>query len=142
MCKMCVIVTIWAWMNCLMRCVLGMHCWKCVSILDQVMTKLFVVQVCVHKTNSRWYQKCITWLKKPSKGRQAWDKTCMEFGLNFKKLKTLMKPSAIVLDISCFTFVLISLATFATNCGFYSQFCIQCPQSKDDLIIIFIFMAF
>jgi hypothetical protein len=36
-------------------------------------------------------QKCITWLKKFNKGKQAWEKTCIEFGLRPKKFNTLMK---------------------------------------------------
>jgi len=33
-------------------------------------------------------QKCITWSKKFNKGKQAWDKACIDFKLNPKKLNT------------------------------------------------------
>jgi hypothetical protein len=36
-------------------------------------------------------QKTITWTKKSSKGRQEWEKACIECGLLFRKLKTLVK---------------------------------------------------
>jgi hypothetical protein len=33
-------------------------------------------------------QKCITWLKKSGKGRQEWNKACVETGIHPKKLNT------------------------------------------------------
>jgi hypothetical protein len=36
-------------------------------------------------------QKYITWPKKSDKGKQAWEKTCIEFGLRPRKVNTLMK---------------------------------------------------
>jgi len=36
-------------------------------------------------------QKCSTWPKKSNKGKQAWEKTCIEFGLRPKTVNTLMK---------------------------------------------------
>ncbi len=33
-------------------------------------------------------QKCITWPKKSSKSKQTWDKACIDFRLNPKKLNT------------------------------------------------------
>ncbi len=32
--------------------------------------------------------KCITWSKKSTKSKQAWDKACIDFKLNSKKLNT------------------------------------------------------
>jgi hypothetical protein len=37
-------------------------------------------------------QKCITWLKKLSKGQQAWEKVCVDSGLNPCKLNTHEHP--------------------------------------------------
>ncbi len=36
-------------------------------------------------------QKCITWLKKSGKGRQAWDKAYINYKLRPRKLNMLMK---------------------------------------------------
>ncbi len=36
-------------------------------------------------------QKCITWFKNSGKGRQEWNKACLEIGICPKKLNTLMK---------------------------------------------------
>jgi hypothetical protein len=36
-------------------------------------------------------QKCITWLKKSSKGKQKWNKACMDVGIQPRKLNTLLK---------------------------------------------------
>jgi hypothetical protein len=35
-------------------------------------------------------QKCITWPKKSRKGRQKWNKTCMDFEIFPRKLNTLV----------------------------------------------------
>ncbi len=36
-------------------------------------------------------QKCITWPKKFGKGRQEWNKVCVETNIHPKKLNTLVK---------------------------------------------------
>jgi hypothetical protein len=36
-------------------------------------------------------QKCITWPKKSRKGRQKWEKACVNLGLSSQKLNTPMK---------------------------------------------------
>ncbi len=36
-------------------------------------------------------QKCITWLKKSDKGKKEWEKVCMDYGLNPRKLNTPVK---------------------------------------------------
>jgi hypothetical protein len=33
-------------------------------------------------------KKCITWSKKSNNGKQVWDKACIDFRLNPKKLNT------------------------------------------------------
>jgi hypothetical protein len=36
-------------------------------------------------------QKCITWPKKSGKGKQAWDKACIDFKIRPRKLNTHVK---------------------------------------------------
>ena len=43
-------------------------------------------------------QKCITWPKKSGKGRQEWEKACIDAGMRPRKLNTPVKTR---LDYSC-----------------------------------------
>jgi hypothetical protein len=49
-------------------------------------------------------QKCITWLKKSGKGKQKWNKVCMDAGIQPKKLNTLLKTRLVFLCKLSFTF--------------------------------------
>jgi hypothetical protein len=43
------------------------------------------------KSTQTYLQKCITWLKKFGKGRQEWNKACVETSIHPKKLNTPVK---------------------------------------------------
>jgi len=43
------------------------------------------------KSAQTYLQKCITWLKKSGKGRQEWNKACVETTIHPKKLNTPVK---------------------------------------------------
>jgi len=45
------------------------------------------------------FQKCITWSKKSRKGKQQWNKVCMDVGIQPKKLNTLIK-TRLVLNVN------------------------------------------
>ncbi len=55
---------------------------------EKVTTSLKQVSVKAAQGN---LQKTITWTKKSGKGRQEWERACVEKGLQPQKLKTLMK---------------------------------------------------
>jgi len=38
-------------------------------------------------------KKCITWSKKSGKGKQQWNKACMDVGIQPRNLNTLVKTS-------------------------------------------------
>ncbi len=40
-------------------------------------------------------QKCITWPNKSNKGRQEWNKACIEIGLKPRKLNTPVKTKVV-----------------------------------------------
>jgi hypothetical protein len=40
-------------------------------------------------------KKCNTWLKKSSKGKQQWNKACMDVGIQPRKLNTLIKTKLV-----------------------------------------------
>jgi hypothetical protein len=67
---------------------------------DKVCENLKYVSIKFAQTN---LQKCITWPNKFGKGRQEWNKACIEVGLRPKKLNTLVKTRLVwFLDIYFF----------------------------------------
>jgi hypothetical protein len=64
-------------------------------------------------------QKCITWPKKSSKGKQAWEKTCIESGLRPRKFNTLMKIRYIFLSL----FVYFLVFWNSSSVGFRGLMC-------------------
>jgi hypothetical protein len=76
----CIVATIW-WL------LFGPCLFKSFSIRDYRWKGAF----CFIKTIQFVIQKCITWLKKSGKGKQTWEKTCIESRLRPRKLNTLMK---------------------------------------------------
>jgi hypothetical protein len=64
---------------------------------DKVCKNLKYVSI---KSTQANLQICITWLKKSGKGRQEWNKACIEFDLKPKKLNIAMKTRLVwFLDI-------------------------------------------
>ncbi len=47
--------------------------------------------ICVNQIYSKNFVECVTWPKKSRKGRQEWEKACVNSGLPTQKLNTPMK---------------------------------------------------
>jgi hypothetical protein len=70
------------------------------TINDKVYIALYVSI----KVAQGYLQKCITWPKKSRKGRQEWNKTCVNYGLPLRKLNALVKQCKLFIFLRKFMF--------------------------------------
>jgi len=85
------IINLWGFSKFMKVVVLGMWCLKHVSATNGNKVFKGLVQVNVKDVHVALQKMITLWIKKSEKGRQEWEKACIQCGMPPRKLKTVIK---------------------------------------------------
>jgi len=85
------IINLWGFSKFMKVVVLGMWCLKHVSATNGNKVFKGLVQVNVKDVHVALQKMITLWIKKSKKGRQEWEKACIQCGMPPRKLKTVIK---------------------------------------------------